>query len=238
MEFVHIAVVGRQDIRSRFCVWFCQTRCTHLIANFVAIAVNFRWHLSRQALPLPRWVLLFAASLIWLPNVLSAFGGALLCFGFLFSRLLRCCPLAIAKCPFHEGRAASRQRIADRLQTVLRGHPFMTFVVTANTVLWGTTARRKSAGDVVDVRRQSRSSKPAPQTNRLTHLEEMRCSVAPCCAGIGSQNACIGHDCSWSFSRAPLGQSVTAELGLYLFAVFDPGEERTRFPMCDARRGR
>ncbi len=91
-------------------------------------------HLSCQALPLPRGAIAFAASFIWLPNVLSGLGGAFSCFGFLISRLLRLCPLAMAECPFDKICAFARSRHVDRLETVMRGHPLMTFVV-ADAVL-------------------------------------------------------------------------------------------------------
>src|SRR5207247_9476298 len=59
-------------------------------------------HDAPQGLSLPRGALAFAASFIWLSKVLSGFGGAFSCFGFLISRLLRFCPLAIAERPFDE----------------------------------------------------------------------------------------------------------------------------------------
>ena len=57
------------------------------------------------------------------------------CFGFLISRLLRFCPLAMCERPFDERGAASRLRYIDRLEAVLGRHAFMTLVVVADAVL-------------------------------------------------------------------------------------------------------
>lgn len=83
--------------------------------------------------PLPRGA--FAASLIWLPNVLSGLAGAFSCFGFRISRLLRFCPLAMAECPFEEVCVVTCLRHDDQFETVLRRHPLMTLVITADAVL-------------------------------------------------------------------------------------------------------
>ena len=89
----------------------------------------------RQFLPLPRGALAFAASLIWLPKVLSGLGVPVSCFGFLISRLLRFWPLAMSKRPFDERGAAAGLRHADRLEAVFSRYAFMTLVVVADPVL-------------------------------------------------------------------------------------------------------
>ncbi len=88
-----------------------------------------------QRLPLPCDALAFAATLIWLPKVLSGFGGAFSCFGFLISRLLRFWPLAMSERPFDEGCAITGLRHVDRLEAVLRRHSLMAFVVVADAIL-------------------------------------------------------------------------------------------------------
>ena len=89
----------------------------------------------RQCLPLPWEALVLAATLIWLPKVLSGFGGAFSCFGFLISRLLRFWPLAMSERPFDEGCAITGLRHVDRLEAVLCRHSLMTFVIVADAIL-------------------------------------------------------------------------------------------------------
>jgi hypothetical protein len=84
---------------------------------------------------LPREALLFAASFICLPNVLSGLGGAFSCFGFLISRLLRFCPLAMAERPFDEGCAFAELRGAGRFEAILCRHPLMPLAIAADAVL-------------------------------------------------------------------------------------------------------
>ena len=98
-------------------------------------------------------------SLIWLPNVLSALGGAFSCFGFLVSRLLRSCPLAMAESPFDEVGIVSVSQCANRLESVPRGHPFMLFVVVADAVLRRISQRRECSDDAIDICPQSSYSK-------------------------------------------------------------------------------
>jgi hypothetical protein len=78
---------------------FC---CVHIHRYYLPSAVPIA-HSAHQ--PLPRKLLPFVASLIGLLNAPSGLGGAFSCFGFLISRLLRFCPLAMAKRPFNESCA-------------------------------------------------------------------------------------------------------------------------------------
>ena len=103
---------------------------------------------ARQPLPLLRGVLVIEGVLIWLANELSGLGGPLSFFGFLISRVLRFCPLAMAECPFDEVCTVPRTG-ADRFKTVLRRYPLMTLVVAADAVLQVLSRRRERSSNMV-----------------------------------------------------------------------------------------
>ena len=94
----------------------------------------FQDNAGRHPLPLPGGALAFAASLIWLVNVLSSLGAAFCCFGFRISRLLRICPLAMTERPFESCLVVGPGNIG-RFETILRRHPFVTFLVIADAIL-------------------------------------------------------------------------------------------------------
>ena len=146
-----------------------------------------------QLLPLSRAVLALAASVIWLPKVLSALGGAFSCFGFLVSRLLRFCPLAMVESPFDEGGIVSGRHCANRLESDLRGHSFMTFVVIADAVLRRISQRWERSDDAINIRPQSRYSKAALETDKLADRKEMRGDLAADRAGCKAGGAGSGH---------------------------------------------
>ena|SRR5437867_2573435 len=122
---------------------------------------------DRQCLPLPTEALAFAASLVELPTTLSGLVGVFSCFGFLISRLLRFCPLAMAECPFDEDCTVAGLRRPDRCEAVLCRHPLMTFTVVSDTVLRRISPRRERAGDAVDFRRLRECTEVAAQADSL-----------------------------------------------------------------------
>jgi hypothetical protein len=134
------AAQSRLFNQSAASVFSCGTDCSvagpkKSVTIFIEVAPVCRSIPLCQTLPLPRGAIAFAASLIWLPNALSGFAEAFSCFGFLISRLLRFCPLAMTERPFYESCALAWTGHADRLETVLRRHPLMTLVIVANAVL-------------------------------------------------------------------------------------------------------
>ena len=68
----------------------------------------------------------------------------------------------------------------------MRGYPFMTFLIIADTVLQRATMRWKRSGDVVDVGGRAWSAESAPQSNDLADFEEMCWILAPFRSGIAS----------------------------------------------------
>jgi hypothetical protein len=114
--------------------------------------------------------------------------GAFSCFGFLISRLLRFCPLAMVERPFDESGAFAAGRGAYRLEVVLRRHPFMTFVVVPDAILRRISTRRERARDAIDFRGLGPLSEPALQSDNLSHRKEMRCTVRTDRTGGTSQN--------------------------------------------------
>lgn len=134
------------------------------------------------------------AFLTWAPDAISIFAGFFSFFGFLISRLPRFCSLAMVKRPFDESCRVGGLWFADRLQAVLRGHPFMTFLVAADAVLWRTAAWRKRAGDVIEIGRRSRYSKTSPYSYGLSNGKEMLGILVPGLSAMASDNVCGGHD--------------------------------------------
>ena len=142
----------------------------------------------------------FAVALICLPNELSGFGGGTFsCFDFLISRLPRLFSLGMAERPFDEGCAVAGLRHADRLEIILRRHPFVTFAVIADSILRRISPRRERASDVIDL---CGSGWPALQSDSLSDRKEMRRGVAANGTSLALLDVCSGHDCWWSFSSA------------------------------------
>jgi hypothetical protein len=148
-----------------------------------------------QCLPRPCDVLAFAATLIWLPKVLSGFGWAFSCFGFLISRLLRFWPLAMSERPFDERCAIAGLRHVDRLETVLRCDPLMAFVVIADAILKRISPCRQRAGYAVDIGGQRWSHETALEPDSLSDREEMSRNIVP--GGTDRASDWVGryHDC-------------------------------------------
>jgi len=132
----------------------------------------------------------------------GSFGSGLSCFGCLISRLPRFCPLATTKRPFDESGAFPTGVGVRRLEVVLRRHPFMAFVVVADTILRRLAPRRQGAGNAIDARGLGPVHEPAAQPDRLSYLVEMRRGVRADWTGGTSRNIWNVHDVLLSFSSA------------------------------------
>src|SRR6185312_11079214 len=129
--------------------------------------------MARQLLPFPRGLLAFEASLIWLPSRFSAFAGAFGCFGLRISRLLRFCPLAMAKCPFEKSCTFIVRQGGHRFETILGRHAFVALVVAADAILERISLRRKHTGDVIEFRGLREGTESAFQANALSQAIEV-----------------------------------------------------------------
>lgn len=109
-------------------------------------------------------------------NAASTFGAALSFFGFLISRVLRSCPLAMLNQPFEVAVAIN----FDGFEIVFGRHALVAFVFTADSVLQHSTARRQRPHDDIELggRQAGRSGFFVGRAGRLqTYVRSCRPQV-------------------------------------------------------------